>query len=119
MSARIYRPAPSATQSGPGAVKPWKLDYDPETPRAIDTLMGWTSSTDMKQQIRLRFDTKEEAIAYAERNSLPYRVEEPRENLVRILPGSPILLIPLRATDCIFSKVESGLQLHHSYRDCK
>ena len=81
MSARIYRPAPSATQSGPGAVKPWKLDYDPEAPRAIDSLMGWTSSTDMKQQIRLRFDTKEEAIAYAERTNLPYRVEEPRENL--------------------------------------
>ena len=81
MTARIYRPSPSATQSGPGAVKPWKLDFDPESPRAIDPLMGWTSSGDMKQQIRLRFATKEEAIAYAVRNHLPYRVEEPKENL--------------------------------------
>ena len=81
MTARIYRPARSATQSGPGAVKPWKLDYDPETPRVIDPLMGWTSSGDMKQQIRLRFETKEEAIAYAERNGVPYRVEEPGPNL--------------------------------------
>lgn len=81
MTARIYRPAPSATQSGPGAVKPWKLEYDPETPRAIDPLMGWTSSGDMKQQIRLRFERKEEAIAYAERNGVPYRVEEPGPNL--------------------------------------
>lgn len=81
MTARIYRPAPSATQSGPGAVKPWKLVYDPESPRAIDPLMGWTSSGDMKQQIRLRFETKEEAIAYAERNGVPYRVEEPGPNL--------------------------------------
>ena len=81
MTARIYRPSPSAAQSGPGAVKPWKLDFDPETPREIDSLMGWTSSGDMKQQIRLRFETKEEAIAYAERNFLPYRVEEPKANL--------------------------------------
>ncbi len=62
-------------------VKPWKLDYDPETPRVIDPLMGWTSSGDMKQQIRLRFATKEEAIAYSERNGVPYRVEEPGSNL--------------------------------------
>lgn len=81
MTARIYRPAPSATQSGPGDVKPWRLDFEPEAPRTIDPLMGWTSSGDMKQQIRLRFDTKDEAIAYAERNGLPYRVEEPRPNL--------------------------------------
>jgi hypothetical protein len=38
--------------------------------------MGWTSSGDMKSQIRLRFGSKEEAIAYAERNGLAYRVEE-------------------------------------------
>ena len=40
--------------------------------------MGWTSSRDMKGQIRLSFDTKEEAIAYAERNGLAYRVMEPK-----------------------------------------
>jgi hypothetical protein len=81
MTARIYRPSPSATQSGPGDVKPWRLDFEPQAPRTIDPLMGWTSSGDMKQQIRLRFDTKDEAVAYAERNGLPYRVEEPKPNL--------------------------------------
>ena len=81
MTARIYRPSPSATQSGPGAAKPWKLDFDPASPREIDPLMGWTSSGDMRQQVSLRFATKEEAVAYAERNGLPYRVEEPRPNV--------------------------------------
>jgi len=81
MTARIYRPSPSATQSSPGPEKSWRLDFDPESPRTIDPLMGWTSSGDMKQQVRLRFDTKDEAIAYAERNGLPYRVEEPKPNL--------------------------------------
>ncbi len=78
MTARIYRRSPSVTQSGPGQEKPWSLDYDPELPRSIDPLMGWTSSADMKQQIRLRFATKEEAVAYAERAGVPYRVEEPK-----------------------------------------
>ena len=40
--------------------------------------MGWTASSDMKSQIKLNFETKEEAVAYAERNGIPYRVEEPK-----------------------------------------
>jgi hypothetical protein len=59
----------------------WRLDFEPELPRSIEPLMGWTSSADMRQQVRLNFATKEEAIAYAERNGLAYRVEEPKPNL--------------------------------------
>jgi ETC complex I subunit conserved region. len=79
MSARIYRPAKTAMQSGTANTRAWRLDFDPEIPRTIDPIMGYTSSADMKQQIRLRFDTKEEAIAYAERHGIPYRVIEPKE----------------------------------------
>jgi hypothetical protein len=81
MTARIYRQSPSVTQSGPGPAKPWRLDFDIETPRSIEPLMGWTSSGDMKQQVRLRFSSKEEAVAYAEREGVPYRVEEPTLNV--------------------------------------
>ncbi len=81
MTARIFCPAPSATQSGPGPAKPWRLVFAPESPRSIDPLMGWTSSHDMKQQLRLSFATREEAVAYAERNAFAYRVEEPGPNL--------------------------------------
>jgi hypothetical protein len=77
MVARIFRPAQTAMQSGPARTKEWMLEYEPESPREIDPLMGWTSSRDMKAQIRLSFDTKDEAIAYAERNAIPYRVLEP------------------------------------------
>lgn len=82
MTARIYLPARSAMQSGHGK-KQWILDYEPETPTQIEPLMGWTSSENTRTQIRLRFDTKEQAIAYAERNNLTYRVEEPRFAKVR------------------------------------
>jgi hypothetical protein len=77
MTARIYFPARNAMQSGQAKDK-WILEYEPESPRQIEPLMGWTSSTDMKSQVKLRFDNKDEAIAYATRNGIPYRVEEPK-----------------------------------------
>jgi hypothetical protein len=78
MTARIYRPAPSATQSGDGPAKPWLLVFEQESAREIDPLMGWTSSSDMKGQIKLRFATEQEAIDYARRNGVAYTVELPK-----------------------------------------
>jgi hypothetical protein len=78
MAARIYKPAQTAMQSGPARTKEWVLEYEPEVPREIDPLMGWTSSRDMKSQIVLAFDSKEEAIAYAEANGIAYRLSEPK-----------------------------------------
>ena len=79
MSARIYMPARTAMQSGQAKTKNWVLDFDPERPRQVEPLMGWTSSGDMRQQVRLRFDSKEEATAYCERNGIVYRVIEPKK----------------------------------------
>ena len=76
MTARIYKPARTAMQSGTAKTKEWVLDYEPEQPRTVEPLMGWTSSADMKQQVRLNFATKEEATAYCERNGIPYEVFE-------------------------------------------
>jgi hypothetical protein len=76
MFARIYRPARTAMQSGAAKTKAWVLEFEPELPREIEPLMGYTSSRDMRSQVRLSFDTKEEAIAYAEREGIPYRVFE-------------------------------------------
>jgi hypothetical protein len=79
MTARIYKPAKTAMQSGKAKTKDWVLDFDPEEPRQVEPLMGWTSSGDMRQQVCLQFDTKEEAIAYCERAGIAYRVSEARE----------------------------------------
>ena len=79
MLARIYKPAKNAMQSGTARTKEWMLDYEPEEPRVVEPLMGWTSSGDMKSQLRLRFATKEEAVAYAERHGIPYQVFEVKE----------------------------------------
>ncbi len=77
MTARIYRPAKTAMQSGQGKTDRWLLEYEPERARQVEPLMGWTSSSDMNSQIKMWFDTKDEAVAYATRNGVPFRVEEP------------------------------------------
>src|SRR5262245_18243114 len=79
MTARIFSPARTAMQSGKAKIGNVMLEYEPEKPRKIDPLMGYTTSGDMKSQIKLSFDSKEEAIAYAERNGIAYRIEEPKE----------------------------------------
>jgi hypothetical protein len=75
MTARIYRPAPNAMQAGRGASKKWVLVYEPATPREIEPLMGYTATTDTRAQIRLSFDTLEEAETYASSNGIPYVVQ--------------------------------------------
>lgn len=82
MVARITKPSKTAMQSGQARSKDWLLEHEQTSAREIDPLMGWTSSGDTQQQVRLRFETKEEAIAYAERNGLPYSVTEPTEKTV-------------------------------------
>jgi len=76
MTARIYKPAKTAMQSGQANTKAWALDFEPEEPRKVEPLMGWTSSGDMRQQVRLRFASKEEAVAYCERHGIAYQVFE-------------------------------------------
>ena len=63
-------------QSGTAKTGHWVLEFEPEAPLSIDPLMGYTSSSDTRRQVRLTFPSKEEAIAYARRNGIAYRLEE-------------------------------------------
>ncbi len=83
MDVRIYRPAKTAMQSGQGKTKRWVLEFEPSTAKEIDTLMGWTGSADTRRQLVLSFEAKDEAIAYAERHGLSYRVMVPRERTAK------------------------------------
>ncbi len=85
MLARIFKPAKTAMQSGFAKTKEWVLRYEPEVPHEIEPLMGWTSTSDMKQQVTLQFDTKEEAIAYCERRGIPYEVFEAKDPARRVI----------------------------------
>ena len=79
MLARIYRPARNAMQSGQANAKDWILEFEPEEARRIDPLMGWTGSGDTKGQVRLSFETRDEAVSFAQRHHIPFQVFEPKE----------------------------------------
>lgn len=75
MTARIYRPSRNVMQSGRGKSKSWILVHEPAVPRGIDPLMGYTTTAETRQQVRLSFDSQEEAEAYAQRNGIEYTVQ--------------------------------------------
>ena len=80
MFARIYRPAKTAMQSGKAKTARWILEFEAETARRIDPLMGWTSADETAAgQVRLTFDSQDDAVAYAERHALPFRIDAPHE----------------------------------------
>jgi hypothetical protein len=80
MLARIYLPAKTAMQSGRGKSQEWMLEFEPASARVSDPLMGWTQSTDMNGQVRLRFETREEAVAYAQRHGIAFEVLTPAQH---------------------------------------
>lgn len=86
MRARIYQPARTAMQSGTAKTHGWVLEFAPASPREVDPLMGWTSSSDTQAQVRLRFATKDEALAYAAEQGLEVTVTEPHVRKPNIRP---------------------------------
>ncbi|MCI3133079.1 ETC complex I subunit [Phenylobacterium aquaticum] len=78
MLARIYRPAKNAMQSGKAKTKDWLLEFAPASARASDPLMGWTQTTDTDGQVRLAFETRDEAVAYAQKHGIAFQITEPK-----------------------------------------
>lgn len=81
--ARIYRPTKTAMQAGRARTRKWLLDYEQATQRRPDPLMGWSSAEDTLNQVQLRFDTLEEAIAFAQKRGLDYTVIDPQRRLFK------------------------------------
>jgi hypothetical protein len=84
MRARIYQPAKTAMQSGTAKAKGWVLEFAPASAREVDPLMQWTSSADTQAQVKLRFDSKEAALAYAAAKGIEVDVTDPK-------PRKPII----------------------------
>jgi hypothetical protein len=81
--ARIFQPAKTAMQSGRSNTKKWVLEFEPTEARRADSLMGWIGSGDTRAQVRLRFSSKEDAIAYADNHNLSYQVQTPQRRRVQ------------------------------------
>lgn len=78
MKAKIYKPTKTAMQSGTATNDFWLLEFASEDKKYIEPLMGWVGNRDTKQQLRMKFDSKEQAIAYAENNEIPFKLIEPK-----------------------------------------
>lgn len=85
MTARIYKPSGTAMQSGPGAGH-WVLEFVSSERRRIDPLMGWTSSRDTRTQVKLTFESKDAALAYARKHGVVAQVFEPTAKRVNVRP---------------------------------
>lgn len=84
MLARIYVPPKNAMQSGKANSKRWRLEFELARALRPDALMGWISGADTNGQVRLDFDTKEAAIAFAREHGIPHQVTEPAEAKLQI-----------------------------------
>ncbi|RDD63883.1 ETC complex I subunit [Ferruginivarius sediminum] len=83
MQARIYQMPKTAMQSGRANTGRWVLEFEAANKREVEPLMGWTSSSDTQTQVRIWFDSKEDAIRHCEREGYMYTVEDPRTRNVR------------------------------------
>jgi hypothetical protein len=83
MRVRIFRPSKTAMQSGRAKTRNWVLEFEPQDAPTPDPLMGWNGSSDTDRQVRLSFDTLDEAVSYADRNGYDYSVVAPKERKFR------------------------------------
>lgn len=78
MRARIYQPAKTAMQSGTAKTNGWVLEFAQASARAVDPLMGWTSSDDTQSQVKLKFESRAAAEAYAAAKGIAFDVTQPQ-----------------------------------------
>ena len=83
MTIKIYKPSKTAMQSGFGKTKQWLAEYISKVSTSKDVLMGWTSSSDTRSQIKIFFDTKQQAIKWAKKNNYQFFVEEPQKRKIK------------------------------------
>lgn len=83
MKARIFKPAKSTMQSGRHNLKKWVLEYEIESARIPEDLIGWVSAGDTLNQVRIPFDCKTAAIAFAEEKNWEYTIQTPHKRRVK------------------------------------
>lgn len=76
--ARIYSPAKTAMQSGTAKTGYWLLEMLSDAKPATDALMGWTEMPDTIREVRLKFPSKEAAMAYATQHRIAFEIFEPK-----------------------------------------
>lgn len=84
LRARLYKPSKTSMQSGKAKLKFWLLEFLSVPAFFRDSLTGWTGSTNTLPQVKLKFQTRDEAVQYAEQHKIELFIEEPKA--IRLCP---------------------------------
>jgi len=76
--AKISRAHKSAMQSGTDNTSAWVMQFDTRQ-RWENPCMGWCSTGDPLSNMQLRFETKEDAIAFCDKHDWDYYIEPERQ----------------------------------------
>ena len=76
--AKIYIPTRSSMQSGKRNSKNWILEFETLN-NGINLFMGWETSKDTMSEVKLEFNTKEQAINFAKKNDIYFEIIEPKK----------------------------------------
>ena len=80
MIAKIYKDYKMPTQSGRANINEWILEFMSVDDRFQEQIMGWTGSENMyPNEVKLRFEDKNQAITFAKKNKLDFFIKEPVE----------------------------------------
>jgi len=79
--AKIYKPAKTAMQSGNRNTKAWILEFETLN-TGVNPLTGWETSKDTMSEVKLEFDSKDDAQVYAKKNNIDYYVIEPQKRKI-------------------------------------
>jgi hypothetical protein len=77
--ARISRRSAEPVQSGRAHADEWIVEFEPAIRPDVDPLMGWLSSCDVLQQVRMSFPDLQSAESYCRREGLAYTVVIPHK----------------------------------------
>ena len=78
MKVRIYQKPRNINQSGFGSSK-WLIEFiSSPGDQKMNSVMGWTSSSDMTQELSLSFPDAPSAVAFAQENNWEFEVTEPK-----------------------------------------
>ncbi len=83
MKVYICQSTKTAMQSGRAKTKRWRLSFEPLTPKFVDPVMGWVGQQDTTQQLDLYFDTRDQAVGYAERHGYAYKIIKPKKRAIK------------------------------------
>ena len=83
-TAKIYSPAKNVMQSGKHGLGTWLLEYEAGEPKVPDPIMGWAGSGDTLSQLKMRFDSQEDAEAFAKSKGIAYRVVRPQKSKLHL-----------------------------------